>query len=73
MLKTRSGDTVGTHIEPLSVDIAAACGLTGLGRSKLYELLGNGEIPSVKIGRRRIITVSAIREFLDRLETTQAA
>ena len=73
MLKTRAGDTVGPTIEPLSVDIAGACRMTGLGRSKIYELLGSGEIRSLKVGRRRIVTVAAIRDFLDRLGTSQAA
>lgn len=68
MLKTRHGDIVGTTIEPLSVDIPDACRLTGLGRSKLYELLGNGEIASVKVGKRRLITVAALRAWLDRLQ-----
>jgi excisionase family DNA binding protein len=73
MLKIRAGDVVGTHVEPLSVDIPGACRLTGLGRSKIYELLGNGEIRSLKVGRRRIITLAAIRNFLDRLQADEAA
>jgi excisionase family DNA binding protein len=73
MLKTRAGDVVGTNVEPLSVDISGACRMTGLGRSKIYELLGSGELRSLKVGRRRIITVGAIRELLARLESNQTA
>jgi excisionase family DNA binding protein len=73
MLKTRAGEVVGTHIEPLSVDIPGACRMTGLGRSKIYELLGSGELQGLKIGRRRIITVQAIRDLLDRLQADRAA
>jgi excisionase family DNA binding protein len=73
MLKTRAGDIVGTHVEPLSVDIPGACRLTGLGRSKLYELLGNGEIQSLKVGRRRIVTMAALRDFLNRLQADKTA
>ena len=58
-----------THqLEPLSVDIPEACRLTGLGRSKLYQLLGNGEIASVKVGKRRLITVASLRCWFDRLQ-----
>lgn len=73
MVKTRARNPVDTNVEPLSVDISGACRLTGLGRSKIYELLGSGELRSLKVGRRRIVTVAAIRAFLDRLENDQAA
>ena len=33
-------------------------------RSKLYELLAAGELPSVRIGRTRRITMSALAEFV---------
>lgn len=56
------------RLEPLSVDIPEACRLTGLGRSKLYQLLGNGEIASVKVGKRRLITVASLRCWFDRLQ-----
>jgi len=73
MLKTRAGDIiVGTKFEPLSVDIPGACRMTGLGRSKIYELLGSGELRGIKVGRRRLITLGAIRDFLDRLDSSQA-
>lgn len=55
------------QLEPLSVDIPEACRLTGLGRSKLYELLGNGEIASVKVGKRRLIAVASLRAWLEGL------
>jgi excisionase family DNA binding protein len=71
MLKTRNGDTIGTPIEPLSVDIPGACQLTGLGRSKLYELLGKGQISSVKVGKRRLILVADLRAWLQRLANAQ--
>ena len=70
MLKTKVGEIIGTHIEPLSVDIATACKITGLGRSKLYELLGADEIRSIKCGKRRLIPVAALREWLAKLEAS---
>jgi excisionase family DNA binding protein len=36
----------------------------GISRSKLDELLAAGELPSVRIGRTRRITMSALEEFL---------
>ena len=71
MLKTSNSETIGTRIEPLSVDIPSACHLTGLGRSKLYDLLGKGDIASVKIGKRRLILVAELRTWLQRLANSQ--
>ena len=36
----------------------------GISRSKLYELLADGELPSVRIGRTRRIAMSALEEFV---------
>ena len=35
-----------------------------LSRSKVYELLADGTLPSVRIGRNRRITVSALTDFI---------
>jgi excisionase family DNA binding protein len=62
----------GTRLEPLAVDIPEACRLTGLGRSKLYELLSAGDIPSVKIGKRRVVPVASLRQWLAKLSNSPA-
>ncbi len=36
----------------------------GISRSKVYELLADGELPSVRIGRTRRIAVAALEEFV---------
>jgi excisionase family DNA binding protein len=36
----------------------------GISRSKVYELLADGELPSVRIGRTRRIAVTALEEFV---------
>jgi excisionase family DNA binding protein len=61
------------QLETLSVDIPEACRLTGLGRSKIYDLLGSGEIISVKVGKRRLILVADLRAWLQRLANAQRA
>ena len=52
-------------MDPLLVRVEEAARLLGLGRSKVYELVGSGELRSVAIGRSRRIPASAIREWLD--------
>ena len=37
----------------------------GLGRSKVYELLASGELPSVRIGGSVRVPVDALRSWID--------
>jgi excisionase family DNA binding protein len=50
--------------DPLAVSPAAAARLVGIGRTKLYEAIGSGELKTLKIGARRLITVDALRDWL---------
>jgi len=51
--------------EPLSVRIKEACRLTGIGRSKLYELIAAGEIEIVKVGAITLVPISSLKRFLE--------
>lgn len=44
---------------------------TGLGKTKLTELVLAGEIRSMKVGRRRLVPQSAVDEFIRREITEQ--
>lgn len=46
----------------------------GIGRSKVYELLASGELPSVRIGCSVRVPVDALRAWIDRqlAERTEA-
>lgn len=50
---------------PLTVRIREACRLTGIGRSKLYELIGAGEIEIVKVGTITLIPIHSLQSFLE--------
>ena len=54
----------GPPFEPITVRIPAAIKLTGIGRSKLYELIGEGALDVVKVGSSTLITVESIRRML---------
>jgi hypothetical protein len=41
--------------------------LGGIGLSKLYELIRQGELVKVNIGRRGFITLESLRAYVDRL------
>jgi hypothetical protein len=53
---------------PVPQFLAAA----GISRTVLYELIGAGEIESVKIGNRRLIVVQSYLALLDRLRAAEA-
>jgi excisionase family DNA binding protein len=53
------------HREGLS--ISEACRVAGLGRTKLYEAIGAGQLKARKYGKRRIILRDDLREFLTNL------
>ena len=57
-----------TSLEPEAVPVPEACRLLGVKRSKLYELLADGSLPSLKIGKKRLIRVAALRDLVSRLE-----
>jgi excisionase family DNA binding protein len=44
----------------------------GLGRSTIFELIAAGRLRSVKVGRRRLISESAIADFVASLEEAGA-
>ena len=50
-----------------SVEEAAA--LLGLGRTLTYELMRAGELRSVVVGRRRLISAAALAEYVRDLES----
>jgi len=57
---------------PITATIRRFCELTGISRSKLYQMLDAGEIASVHIGSRRLILIDSYRRLLVRLQTAQA-
>lgn len=42
------------------VSINDACRILAIGKTKIYELINDGTLLSVKIGRRRLIVVDSI-------------
>lgn len=52
--------------EPLCVRISTAVRLTGIGRSKLYQLIGAGEIETIKIGTSTLIPMASLHDFIER-------
>jgi excisionase family DNA binding protein len=49
---------------PMLESIKETCRLTGLGRTKIYELFDSGELTRVKIGRRALVERSGIKRLI---------
>lgn len=53
----------------LSLSIEEARAATGLGRTKLYQLINSGELKARKIGKRTIILKDDLESFLSSLQS----
>ena len=51
--------------EPIAVSVNQAVNVSGLSRSKIYELIKEGRIKTRQIGRRRLIIMSSLRALLE--------
>ena len=50
----------------LTVRIADAVTMLGIGRSKVYELIGAGELETIKLGSATLILVESIAALVER-------
>ncbi|PHP19333.1 DNA-binding protein [Sphingobium sp. IP1] len=49
------------RIEPLTVRISTAVRITGLSRSRIYELIQSGDLDTVKVGRATLVQYSSLK------------
>jgi hypothetical protein len=61
-----AGKGANGTIEPISVRIPTAIAMTGLSRSRIYELIACGEIEIAKDRRSTLIIVASLREAVRR-------
>jgi len=62
--------TRANGVEPLAVRIPDAVRMTGLGRSKLYELIAAGDLETIKIGRCTLVPIDALKALLANARAT---
>jgi excisionase family DNA binding protein len=52
----------------ITATIPEFCRVSGLGRSTTYELIDEGQLKSIKVGKRRLIVLASYRQMVaDRL------
>jgi excisionase family DNA binding protein len=49
-------------------DVETVMERLGVGRSMVFELIATNKLRSVKVGRRRLVSESALCEFIEQLE-----
>ena len=59
-------------VDKLLLKPEEAAEVLSIGRSKVYELIGTGELASVRIGASRRIPTDALIEFVRRLQGATA-
>jgi hypothetical protein len=57
----RAGDS------PICVRVTRAMAMLDIGKTKLYELVGNGDLEAIRIGRRTLILQTSIDMLIGRL------
>jgi hypothetical protein len=57
---------IGTESQPLVVNPKAACRMLDCGTTRLYALLGTGQLESFRDGRSRKITLASIHRYVSR-------
>ena len=60
-------------MQKLTVTVKEACEALSIGRSKLYEMLGEQRLDSICLGRRRLITTESIRALVDAARTSASS
>lgn len=61
-------DIINQASQIIAVSPNEAARLCSIGRTTLYAALSSGELKSIKIGTRRLITLEALRDWLKRNE-----
>ena len=59
-------------MEPLTVTVAGARKALGIGTTKIYELIGEGQLRTVKIGRRTLIRTDSIYALVGGVNSSTA-
>lgn len=54
--------------QKLAYTVDEAVGATGLSRSRLYHAIAHRELATFKAGRRRMVSLKALQEYIGRLE-----
>jgi excisionase family DNA binding protein len=58
-------NTPTDHFQPLAYSIKKASRVSSLGRTRLYQLIGEGRLEARKVGKRTLIPAASLRALID--------
>lgn len=59
-------------LEPLTVRISTAVRITGLSRSRIYELIQSGDLAVTKVGRATLVQYGSLKALIGADRRAQA-
>ena len=60
-------------MDRLAYSIEDGAAQLGIGRTLMFDLVRRGSVPSIKVGKRRLIPARALSEWVERQQAEQAA
>jgi excisionase family DNA binding protein len=54
-----------SKFEPIAYSVADACRVSSIGRTRLYQLIGEGRLEARKVGRRTLIPAASLRALIE--------
>lgn len=52
-------------MDPITTTIDGAKAASGLGKTKIFELIRDGKLETVKVGRRTLVKTASLRRLLE--------
>lgn len=52
------------HPRPLCVRVPMAAKMLGIGSTKLYELIANGQLQTIKLGRVTLVPIASLEQLI---------
>jgi hypothetical protein len=56
----------------ITAPVGEFCRISGIGRTRVYELIGVGALDSITVGKRRLIVLDSYRRLIERQRGTPA-
>lgn len=57
-------DSISENI--ITTPVGEFCRISGIGRTRVYELIAAGELDSITLGKRRLIVLDSFRRLIER-------
>jgi excisionase family DNA binding protein len=67
MHESRSSNRTPLLKNRLTCTVREACSATGIGKTKMHELIHGGSVESAKVGRRRLINVLSLLRLVGKI------